>query len=156
MLESCKSAQERWGGVHDIIDRWLEQRRFLIEELVQLRKQEAFKPEDSQFILTVCEKLVDYVSAGHFEIYEQLALEAKEFHDDRALLRLTQLMPEIEETTTIAVEFNDKFDTKEHCDSQLTELPFALQTLGVVMAERFGLEDQLIKELHEAHNEKSA
>ncbi|MFT2110898.1 sigma D regulator [Marinomonas sp. 2405UD68-3] len=156
MLESCKSAQERWGGVHDMIDRWLEQRRFLIEEMVQLRKKGTFTPIETPTILAVCEKLIDYVSAGHFEIYEQLALEAKEFHDDRALMRLTELLPDIEETTTIAVEFNDKFDTKEHCDVLLSELPFALQTLGVVMAERFGLEDQLIQELHEAHNEKSA
>ena len=26
MLESCQNAQERWGGVHLLIDRWLQER----------------------------------------------------------------------------------------------------------------------------------
>jgi regulator of sigma D len=156
MLERCKSAQERWGGVHIMIDRWLEQRRVLIESMIQLRKREEFTPTDTPLILSVSEKLVDYVSAGHFEVYEQLAIEAKEFCDDSALQRLTSVMPEIQETTEFVVEFNDKFDTKEHCNDRLVELPFALQTLGVIMSDRFILEDLLIKELHEAHNEQSA
>ncbi len=29
----------------------------------------------------LCEVLVDYVSAGHFEVYEQLIQEAREFND---------------------------------------------------------------------------
>ena len=27
MLESCQNAQERWGGVHLLIDRWLQERK---------------------------------------------------------------------------------------------------------------------------------
>ena len=30
MLESCKSAQERWGGVSELIENWLEERRILL------------------------------------------------------------------------------------------------------------------------------
>lgn len=30
MLESCQNAQERWGGVHLLIDRWLQERHELI------------------------------------------------------------------------------------------------------------------------------
>lgn len=30
MLESCRNAQERWGGVHLLIDRWLHERHALI------------------------------------------------------------------------------------------------------------------------------
>ena len=37
MLERCKTAQERWGGVHSIIDRWLQQRKVLIESWDELR-----------------------------------------------------------------------------------------------------------------------
>ena len=156
MLEGCKSAQERWGGVHEIIDRWLAQRSVLIKGLVGLCEHDKFTPTDTPFIQHVCEQLVDYVSVGHFEVYEQLAIEAEAFHDDTALIRFKELMPDIQETTEVAVEFNDKFDTSDHCNAELAELPFALQALSVVMAERFALEDQLIKELHEAHSEKSA
>ena len=30
MLENCKTAKERWGGVSEIIDRWLTERQELI------------------------------------------------------------------------------------------------------------------------------
>ena len=155
MLEGCKTAQERWGGVHIIIDRWLGQRRQLLEMGIYLRERGEFKPTDTPKIQSFCEQLVDYVSAGHFTVYEQLALEAKEFHDDGAVILLRELLPLIDSTTEVAIEFNDKYDTKEHCNAQLEALPFSLQALAVVMAERFQYEDQLIKELHEAHSEKS-
>jgi len=99
MLERCKTAQERWGGVHDMIDRWLEQRRKLIELCIYLRERGEFTPTDTPKIQTLCEMLVDYVSVGHFTVYEQLALEAKEFHDDGALVLLKELLPEIDSST---------------------------------------------------------
>lgn len=156
MLERCKTAQERWGGVHDIIDRWLEQRRHLIEAWGVLHERGELTPIDTPKIQSACEMLVDYVSAGHFAVYEQLAVEARAFRDEGAVLLLREVLPLIENTTEIAIEFNDKYDTKEHCNAQLEALPISLQALIVVMAERFQYEDQLIKELHEAHSEKSA
>lgn len=156
MLEGCKTAQERWGGVHDMIDRWLEQRRKLIELCVYLRERGEFTPTDTPKIQTLCEMLVDYVSVGHFTVYKQLALEAKEFHDDGALVLLRELLPEIDSSTEVAIEFNDKYDTKDHCNAQLEALPFSIKALILVMAERFQFEDRLIEELHEAHSEKSA
>lgn len=155
MLEGCKTARERWGGVHEIIDRWLEQRQRLIELGIYLRERGEFTPTDTPKIQSLCEMLVDYVSAGHFTVYEQLALEAKEFHDDGAVALLRELLPLIDSNTEVAIEFNDKYDTKEHCNAQLEALPFSLQTLMVVLAERFQYEDRLIKELHEANSEKS-
>lgn len=156
MLERCKTAQERWGGVHEIIDRWLQHRKALVETFVSLRDIGEYTPTDTPKVLVFCEMLVDYVSTGHFEVYEQLALEAKEFHDDSALQCLHKLMPEITANTSIVLEFNDKYDTKEHCNKHLVDLPFALQALGVLMDERFAYENQLIEELHEAHSEQSA
>ncbi|MBJ7555733.1 sigma D regulator [Marinomonas spartinae] len=156
MLERCKTAQERWGGVHDIIDRWLKQRQHLIETWVELRDLEEYTQMDTPKIQHLCELLVDYVSVGHFNVYEQLALEAQEFKDDSALKLLNELMPEIDESTEVALEFNDKYDTQKHVSAQLEALPCSMKTLAVVMAERFQLEDRLIEELHEAHSEKSA
>ncbi|SBS26951.1 Regulator of sigma D [Marinomonas spartinae] len=156
MLERCKTAQERWGGVHDIIDRWLKQRQHLIESWVTLRDLEEYTQMDTPKIQHLCELLVDYVSVGHFNVYEQLALEAQEFKDDSALKLLNELMPEIDESTEVALEFNDKYDTQKHVSAQLEALPCSMKTLAVVMAERFQLEDRLIEELHEAHSEKSA
>ncbi len=156
MLERCKTAQERWGGVHSIIDRWLQQRKGLIISWDELRQKASFTPADTPNIQAFCELLVDYVSTGHFEVYEQLALEARDFHDDTALECFKRLMPEIDSNTEIVLEFQDKYDTEAHCNELLVDLPFALQALGLVMDERFGYEDQLIEELHEAHSEQSA
>lgn len=156
MLERCKSAQERWGGVHKLIDRWLEARKALIEAYAKLRAEDEFTPIDTPKILLFCQNLVDYVSTGHFEIYEQLTKEAEAFNDQKALLFAQKTLPEIQSTTTLVVEFNDKFDSKEHCNNQLAELPISLQALGLVLADRFELEDLLIKELHEAHSKQHA
>lgn len=156
MLDDCKTAQERWGGVHEMIDRWLNQRQTLIEVGVYLRERGEFTPTDTPKIQSFCEMLVDYVSAGHFTVYEQLALEAKEFQSNDSVPLLRELLPLIDSNTEVAIEFNDKYDTKEHCNSQLEALPFALQAILVVLAERFQYEDRLIKELHEANSEKSA
>ncbi|MFT6421094.1 MAG: regulator of sigma D, partial [Porticoccus sp.] len=30
MLENCKSAKERWGGVSQLIDQWLEERQEML------------------------------------------------------------------------------------------------------------------------------
>lgn len=156
MLEGCKTAQERWGGVHEIIDRWLEQRRQLVEVWVYLRDRGEFTPTDTPKIQNLCEMMIDYVSAGHFTVYEQLAREAKEFDDNDGVTLLGQLLPLIEESTQVVIEFNDKYDTKAHCNAQLEALPFSLQAMTVMMMERFQYEDQLIRELHDAHSEKSA
>lgn len=155
MLERCRTAQERWGGVHEIIDRWLKSRKALVESYISLRDIGEYTPTDTPKIQAFNELLVDYVSTGHFEVYEQLALEAKEFHDDKALACLHKLMPELSANTSIVLEFDSKFDTKEQCNAQLVDLPFALQTLGLLMDERFAYENQLIEELHEAHSESA-
>lgn len=156
MLEGCKTAQERWGGVHDLIDRWLLLRRQLIEVGIALRARQEYTPTDTAHIQAFCRQLIDYVSIGHFTVYEQLALEAKEFQDGSALKLLTLLLPEIDSTTQLVSEFYDRFDTQEHNLSQLEALPFSLQALSAIMAERFTLEDRLIKELHDVHREKNA
>jgi len=64
--------------------------------VVNLRRRTRLK------ILSVCEMLVDYVSAGHFTVYEQLALEAKEFDDDGASELLRNLLPLIDSSTEVA------------------------------------------------------
>lgn len=155
MLEDCKTAQERWGGVHDMIDRLLAERRALVEVWQPLKAKPSLTTDDTAKVQSLCELLVDYVSAGHFALYEQLALEAQDFHDDKALRLLNRLLPEIDTTTQLAIEFNDKFDTPAHCSQQLEDLPFSLQALCAVMSERFTYEDQLIKELHDVHSEKA-
>ena len=71
MLESCQNAQERWGGVHQLIDRWLQERHELVSAFGAL-SDNLQGAASGQGVQRFCEILVDYVSAGHFEVYEQL------------------------------------------------------------------------------------
>lgn len=153
MLDSCQNAQERWGGVHKLIDRWLEEREELVTAFRKLRDAKpAFADKDKS--RDFCAVLIDYVAAWHFEVSEQLVSEAKAFGDTRGLELAKQISPRIDEITNVASVFND------HCDKGDCNDPerFAekLGKLGSLLHERFELEDCLIEVLHTAHSEEGA
>jgi len=88
MLENCQSAKERWGGVNTIVDQWLMSRQELLVIYCSLSDIESFdekNKEHTQKIRSLCQHLVDYVSAGHFEVYDQLIKEGKAFENKEAL-----------------------------------------------------------------------
>ncbi|MDE1465235.1 sigma D regulator [Spartinivicinus poritis] len=157
MLESCKTAKERWGGVSEIIDRWLNERQELLVIYCKLSGLNAFDSEVESEVLpekiqAFCQILVDYISAGHFEVYEQLLKEGKEFNDG-GLELAGKIYPKIQATTEMLLNFNDKFDTAAHCNDLIDQFPSQLSVVGQVLEERFTLEDQLIEVLHNAHKE---
>ncbi|PKM29330.1 MAG: sigma D regulator [Gammaproteobacteria bacterium HGW-Gammaproteobacteria-11] len=152
MLESCTTAQERWGGVHKLIDAWLAERKQLITEYNQLHDRSAPDQHPDTALASFCDVLVDYMSAGHFEIYEQLIREAEDFKDQRGLDLAKQLYPRIETITEQAVAFNDLYaDTQAVADE--AQMQARLNSLGAMLHERFELEDCLIEVLHNAHRD---
>ncbi|MGE8499948.1 MAG: sigma D regulator [Pseudomonas sp.] len=154
MLESCQNAQERWGGVHLLIDRWLKERHELVAAYAAVSQAQQAPGANTPDVHRFCEILVDYVSAGHFEVYEQLTNEAKAFGDQRGLELAKQIYPRIEAITEVALSFNDRCDSKGSCDS--ATLSEELKRLGQLLHERFELEDCLIEVLHNAHKEQAA
>jgi regulator of sigma D len=151
MLESCQNAQERWGGVHLLIDRWLQERKDLVEAYAAINGSE--HAPSAETLQRFCEILVDYVSAGHFEVYEQLTSEAKAFGDQRGLDLAKQIYPRIEVITEVALAFNDRCDKGDGQDS--ASLLKELKHLGQLLHERFELEDCLIEVLHNVHQEQA-
>lgn len=154
MLESCKNAQERWAGVHKLIDRWLKEREDLVKAYHELEAKSDTLGADHQVLLTFCEALVDYCSAGHFEVYEQLNGEAEAFGDDEGLDVTKQYYERINVITEKAMAFND------HCDngdwSHAEEVAAELKVLGGLLHERFEFEDLLIEVLHTSHKDHVA
>ncbi|KXS48465.1 MAG: regulator of sigma D [Marinobacter sp. T13-3] len=152
MLENCRNAKERWGGVSDLIDRWLKERQELLVHYCGLSGEadredlDALQPK----FVRLCEVLVDYVSAGHFEIYEQLIQEAREF-DDGGVELAARVYPEIEKTTEVALNFNDQIDDQPLTQELVEERFEALSKLGEALESRFEMEDVLIDQLHNAH-----
>ncbi|MFQ3229236.1 sigma D regulator [Reinekea sp.] len=149
MLENCKTAQERWGGRHEMIDRWLADRKATLITFFDIQGKEGEEVVSST-LKEFCQRLMDYLSEGHFEIYEQLFREAKEF-DDGGLLLAKELYPKIDSTTQLMLDFNDKYATAEHIRENITDLHEDLSNLGEKLTERFDLEDQLIENLHNVH-----
>ncbi len=158
MLENCKNAKERWGGVSDIIDRWLKARQELIVQFCSISSTpELNRPEAlTKQLEQLCQQLMDYVSAGHFEVYDQLVQEAKDFEDENGIALADEIMPDIEKTTAELVKFNDRFDVTEKSEQGLRLLVEDASQLGEVLEERFELEDVMIKALHSVHADQIA
>ncbi|GGC92259.1 sigma D regulator [Halopseudomonas salina] len=152
MLESCTTAQERWGGVHKLIDRWLAERKQLVLQYNQLRQAAETGKASQATLESFCDVLVDYVSAGHFEVYEQLIHEAEAFEDQGGLALARQVYPRIETITQSAVEFNDLYG-RAGSDDDRQQMHERLLRLGGLLHERFELEDCLIEVLHTAHQD---
>ena len=154
MLESCQNAQERWGGVHQLIDRWLIARNELIQSYDALGDTPQALAADRKGLQAFCGLLVDYFSAGHFEVYEQLNSEAQAFNDERGLELADTIYPRLEVITAKALAFNDRCDKGDCSDGAVVAAEF--KNLGCLLHERFELEDCLIEVLHNAHKQEDA
>lgn len=157
MLENCQNARERWGGVNELIDRWLKERQELLVRYCALSGDQDFSQTEAlrQKFVGLCDVLVDYVSAGHFEVYEQLIQEAREFNDG-GLELAAKVYPRIEQTTEVALNFNDRLDSRELSEQDIRDLFDELSHLGEALESRFEMEDFLIEHLHNAHAGKLA
>jgi regulator of sigma D len=154
MLNDCKSAQERWGGVSEIIDRWLTERKELLVDYCELSNAvtEQQPVEFGSMLSKLCQIMVDYVSAGHFEIYDQLIQEAKDFDDAAGLRAGKDFYKTIDSTTEDILDFNDKYQETD----DLEALSADLSKIGELLATRFEAEDSMIEILHVAHKDEVA
>ena len=153
MLEQCRNAKERWGGVSDLIDRWLQERQDLLSLFVALPQQQ-LGDEVVVVLREFSQILVDYASSWHFGVYEHLLAEADEFNDGGVDLA-KELEPKIQATTDLVLNFNDEYSERQGlCVQDVAHLSQDLSKLGEVLAERFELEDQLIEALHNAHKDR--
>ncbi|HEY8941389.1 MAG TPA: sigma D regulator [Cellvibrio sp.] len=151
MLENCKTAKERWGGVSEIIDRWLEDRQEMLVQYCSLSglNEDLSDIQRGEKLRIFCQILVDYVSAGHFEVYDQLIKEGREFDDADALQEAGKLYDVVDKTTEKLLDFNDKYLETD----DLTALSPDLSELGEALEIRFSAEDRLIAVLHTAHKD---
>ncbi|WP_461517550.1 sigma D regulator [Porticoccus sp.] len=153
MLENCKSAQERWGGVSNLIDQWLQERQEMLVRFCSLGDIRTFDVDDLAHrhkVKAFCEILVDYTSAGHFEIYDQLVREGNDFQDSDGLKAANELLETIDGTTQKILDFNDKYLETD----DLSTLTIDLSDLGESLSSRMEAEDTMIEVLHTAHRDK--
>ena len=162
MLTRLEQAQNKWGGSHSAIDNWLNERQELLVRYCQLAGTPPFERKDNALpqeadIILFCQLMMDYISAGHFEVYEQI-VKACKVNGAASHQLATNLYPRIDVTTDTALVFNDKYADQEQINGKETnaEELFAsfdadLSKVGQAMEERFGLEDELIEALYLKH-----
>jgi regulator of sigma D len=107
-----------------------------VAELKPFSTHEAVKKMLTRF----SQLLIDYVSLGHFGLYERLM--AGNERRERVLAVANAIYPEFSATTEAVIQFNDKY---ENADSRnfIDELERDLSTLGENLAKRIDLEDRL-------------
>ncbi len=150
MLDDCRTAQERWGGVNELIDRWLAERQELLVIFCGLSGVKSFQDNDPEYgpkLRKVCQLLVDYVSAGHFEVYDNLIQEGRQFDDTEGLKKAAEFYQIVDSTTETLLDFNDKYVEID----DLSTLVSDLSHMGEMLANRFEAEDKMIDILHNAH-----
>lgn len=161
MYTRLQSARQQWGGSSTAIDSWLEERQQLIVSYCKLAALPPFdkQQQDNQLpaqedILGFCQLLMDYLSAGHFEVYDQIVSQCEiNGNDSKSLAEA--LYPKISASTDIALEFNDNY-AEPSADNDFATFDHDLSALGQALEERFGLEDELIQTLITKHVTVSA
>jgi regulator of sigma D len=140
-----QSTAERRSGTHEMIDKLLAERQQMLVMFCSLAGLQpvptAARETDLQ---RFCEVLVDYSAFGHFEIYERI-LDGRE-RRQRVVSVAREVYPRIAESTEVAVEFNDKYDSADH-QLDLHRLDADLSKLGEELAVRIEMEDRIIDAL---------
>ena len=149
MLEQGQFKVVEWGGVNSVIHKWLVERQELIRLYCALTVEETNLPMFLRSLETFCEVLVDYLSAGHFEVFTELENEAKTF-DERGLQLVNALYPYLEQSTELALCFNDRCEQLKVSHRDFKKIREELSYLGESLTDRFQLEDQLIEYVHKA------
>ncbi len=122
MLESCQNAQERWGGVHKLIDSWLKARH----ELVRPSNALGAKPEAlgriAKPLQDFCGVLWTTCRPATSGVYEQLTEEAEAFDDQRGLDLAETIYPRIDVITEKLLAFTDLCDAGNCVAEKFKEL----------------------------------
>lgn len=154
-----------WKATDQLIIKWLQDRQSVLilynelcqmpantEQLEQMEKTEQAEKNNSEYqkpmIQSFCQRLMDYISMGHFKIFEKLADAEASCSSTRGELD-KNLMTRVLNSTIVALDFNDHF--QEYLGSnQLSE---HLSKLGQELAHRMDCEDKLIKHYLEVTSE---
>lgn len=137
----------------DMIERWIEERRELLVKYCELTEVTDFSDPENNYdaeLQQFCEIMVDYVSVGHFEVFDQITKEAEIFGNDQGLDKSPELIDKIQTTTELILDFNDKYITAKDLDALIIDLA----DLGETFVQRFADEDVLIDLLHSTNVSK--
>ena len=145
MLNQLESLTERVRGSNKLVDRWLHVRKHLLVayyNLVGIKPgKESFMRLNEKALDDFCQSLVDYLSDGHFNIYERII---REMEGTTPYLAASKLYPLLEANTQQIMDYYDSALENAIDHDNYLEFQQALSDLGEALEERFTLEDRLI------------
>ncbi|MBE9560584.1 MAG: Rsd/AlgQ family anti-sigma factor [Proteobacteria bacterium] len=146
---------ERRARTRKEIKQLIEERNSVLSQYYNLAKYTEEPDTDLSSTIELleefCQDLVDYMATGHFEIYRRIE-DGNERRDEISTLA-EKILPRINDTTQVAIAFNDLYDDTSNIESNaIDQLPNYLSKLGEELATRIDLEDQFINTLLTASN----
>ena len=145
MLNQLESLTERVRGSNKLVDRWLHVRKHLLVayyNLVGIKPgKESFMRLNEKALDDFCQSLVDYLSDGHFNIYERII---REMEGTTPYLAASKLYPLLEANTQQIMDYYDSTLENAIDHDNYLEFQQALSDLGEALEERFTLEDRLV------------
>ena len=145
MLNQLESLTESVRGSNKLVDRWLHVRKHLLVayyNLVGIKPgKESFMRLNEKALDDFCQGLVDYLSDGHFNIYERII---REMEGTSPYLTASKLYPRLEANTQQIMNYYDSTLENAIDHDNYLEFQQALSDLGEALEERFSLEDKLI------------
>ncbi|QHQ20284.1 sigma D regulator [Pectobacterium brasiliense] len=151
MLNQLQSLTEYVGGNNALIDQWLQARKQLLVayyHLVGIKpNKETLSLLDEEALDNFCQNLVDYLSTGHFHLYEKMLHEAAT-HSEQVLALSTQLDLALQNNTQQIMTFYDSHLAAAIDHDNCLEFQQALSHVGEALEERFTLEDRMIQQVY--------
>ncbi|KHN52740.1 Rsd/AlgQ family anti-sigma factor [Pectobacterium fontis] len=148
MLNQLQSLTEYVGGNNALIDQWLQARKQLLVayyHLVGIKpNKEALSLLDEEALDNFCQNLVDYLSTGHFHLYEKMLHEAAT-HSQQVLALSAQLDLALQDNTQQIMTFYDSHLATAIDHDNCFAFQQALSSVGEALEERFTLEDNMIR-----------
>lgn len=152
MLNRLESLTERVGGSNELVDQWLYARKHLLVayyNLVGMKpNKEAHSALNEKALDNFCHNLVEYLSAGHFNIYERIF---SEMEGTSPHLAATKIYPQLKTNTQQIMNFYDTNLENAIDDDNVLEFQDALSGIGEALEVRFSLEDKLIELAYKHH-----
>ena len=141
---------ERRARARKEIKQLIDERNRVLAQYYHLAKCADKDSESEETTLNLlqefCQELIDYLATGHFELYRRIE-DGEERRDE--IIKLAQaIFNKIIDTTEVAIDFNDLYDTKNGDPKEsVKDLSSQLSRLGESLAVRMDLEDKFINTL---------
>jgi len=145
-VTTSEATVERRSQSHRAIQKLVDHRTQMLSLYGELAAHRPYTgAENSEYISNLvqrfCQALIDYTADAHFRLYR--FVDNNKERRARVSNIADKVYPQIEESTQMILDFNDKYDTDDS-DRNLSRLEADLSVLGEKLADRIEQEDLLV------------